>query len=1135
MSPSHPPVHRRRAGAFLLAVAVGAGTVAAGVDTAGVGAAGAQPAVRSAVSPPATVPAGAVRPFSVTLVTGDRVHVGPGPAGRPRLRIQPPPGRSVSYTSRHTATGLEVIPSDATALVAADRVDRRLFDVLLLHRLGYDDATTHEVPVLLAGGRRAAATGTAARTPGPRAGARSIRTSTRLGIRSLRVGKATAARFWAQTKAAAGGATAAGKVWLVGRRQPLLDHSVRQVGAPAAWQAGYTGRGVTVAVLDTGYDATHPDLKGVVTVARDFTGSPAGVKDTDGHGTHVAATVAGRGTASRGRYVGVAKGASVAVGKVCADGGCPDDAVLAGMEWAATTAKARVVNMSLGGMVGDGRDPLVDAVEALTAATGTLFVVAAGNSGPSAETVGSPAAAPSALAVGSVGRDDVLSGFSSRGPVVSRDRSGDYTLKPEITAPGERIVAARAAGTNAEYATGPGGRYAALSGTSMATPHVAGGAAILAQRHRTWKAAQLKAALTASAAPSARGTAYEQGAGRLDLARAVAARVTVDAGVLDLGYARWPNADATPVTRTLTWANAGSKPVTLALSLRLDGPDGRPAAPDAISVDRTSLTVAAGRTASATLTFRPGRAPTGLLSGRLTARTADGAAVVSTTLGAYREPESHDITVTAYDRAGRRTSALVSLDHRGTGIGTFADTDRSATVTRLAAGDYSVTAIVGETVGNGSTVIARDLHLDRTTELVLDARGGKPVLVTVPRKGAVQETTSVVLTTHLPGGGAGGTGITAMDGLPVYAVPGPAVPGLSVSLTADLALAGAGRRADTPATPWTYHVGRALGDRLPDDPTYRYGAGDFAEIRATYRRLGSRDWSYTEMFGWVPGAGSSVARAYPLKNLTRRSAYVAGSAGVTWAPAALTLFDRDGTDSQLGLAAEPRAFAPGRRYTDLWYDSVFGAAFEPQPEYGMQRAGNRMHGAVPMVADASGHLGYATGEGGTRLLRDGRQVYRTSRAGVLDVAVPAAEAGYRLETGYRHSLAGTRLSAQQRIVWTFRSGDVTTPRALPLSLVRYKPTLDDRNRAPKGRRFTIPVRVVRAPGAAATDVRSLRVDVSYDSGRTWRKATVRAAAGGWTATVAHPAKAGSVSLRAVAVNADGTRVEQTVLTAYLTR
>lgn len=150
---------------------------------------------------------------------------------------------------------------------------------------------------------------------------------------------------------------------------------------------------------------------------------------------------------------------------------------MGGMDWAAHSG-ADIVSMSLGGQPTDGTDVLSLVLDGLSEETGTLFVVAAGNTG-SDYSVGSPGAAASALTVGAVDRDDKLAPFSSRGP-----RVGDNGVKPDLTAPGVDIVAARAAGTSMGHPVDVA--YTAASGTSMATPHVAGAAAILAGRHPDW-------------------------------------------------------------------------------------------------------------------------------------------------------------------------------------------------------------------------------------------------------------------------------------------------------------------------------------------------------------------------------------------------------------------------------------------------------------------------------------------------------------------------------------------------------------------------------------------------------------------------------------------------------------------------
>ena len=176
--------------------------------------------------------------------------------------------------------------------------------------------------------------------------------------------------------------------------------------------------------VDTGVDEKHPDLVGQQIAEKNFTTDPDNT-DNVGHGTHVGSTVASHDS----KYGGVAPGAQLIDAKVCVEFGCQESWILDGMRWAAEQG-AQVVNMSLGGGDTPEIDPLEQAVNELTAQYGTLFVIAAGNSG-SPGTVSSPSTAEAALSVGAVDRDDSLAFFSSKGP-----RVGDSGLKPEVTAPG---------------------------------------------------------------------------------------------------------------------------------------------------------------------------------------------------------------------------------------------------------------------------------------------------------------------------------------------------------------------------------------------------------------------------------------------------------------------------------------------------------------------------------------------------------------------------------------------------------------------------------------------------------------------------------------------------------------------------
>src|SRR5699024_8539345 len=180
---------------------------------------------------------------------------------------------------------------------------------------------------------------------------------TSIDSRALAVDKDDAGSFWASVtgvpaeKAAEMATTATEpeltasieRLWLDAPVHADLHESTTQIGAPAAWEAGIDGAGVTVAVLDTGVDAEHPDLAGQVDLQEDFSGS-GNVLDHVGHGTHVAATAAGTGAGSDGLRKGVAPGASIISGKVLGDDGSGSTSgVIAGMEWA-VAQEADVIN-----------------------------------------------------------------------------------------------------------------------------------------------------------------------------------------------------------------------------------------------------------------------------------------------------------------------------------------------------------------------------------------------------------------------------------------------------------------------------------------------------------------------------------------------------------------------------------------------------------------------------------------------------------------------------------------------------------------------------------------------------------------------------------------------------------------------
>ena len=282
-----------------------------------------------------------------------------------------------------------------------------------------------------------------------------------------------------------------------------------------------TGAGVTIAVLDTGVDATHPDLPYGTKVVQNVRVNAAlntgpgflypvpveGVINTDlvlGHGTGVASVAAGSGAASGGAHRGVASGASILA---LSAGDLFITNVLEGFDYLLdnrTRFGVRVVNCSWGTQgFFDPDDPVNLATRALYD-DGVTVVFAAGNYGPSPDTLNPYAVAPWVIGVGSLDPEGKLSDFSSRGIFE------ELIYHPVVVAPGEAITAASPAALNG------GAPYATVSGTSFAAPHVAGVAALLLQENPALTPAEIKRLVQLSAVPILTRTRAEIGAGGLD-------------------------------------------------------------------------------------------------------------------------------------------------------------------------------------------------------------------------------------------------------------------------------------------------------------------------------------------------------------------------------------------------------------------------------------------------------------------------------------------------------------------------------------------------------------------------------------------------------------------------------------------
>mgnify|MGYP000029330414 CR=1 FL=1 len=276
-------------------------------------------------------------------------------------------------------------------------------------------------------------------------------------------------------------------IWLDEEVHTLLDVSVPLIQTPPVWAEGFTGKGVVVGVVDTGIDHTHPDVAGRIKASKDFTGE--GDIDNNGHGTHVAGIIGGTGAASQNKFRGVAYECDFVIAKVLrGNGGGLMSDVIAGLEFCLDNG-AQVINLSLGGgSANDGTDAVSVACDNAVDA-GAVLCVAAGNSGPGAKTVGSPACARKVITIGATDKQDGIANYSSRGP------TSDGRVKPDVCFPGSSITAARA--KNTAMGIPLNDFYTTASGTSMATPHAAGTCALLLQKVPSLKPAEIKTAFAA--------------------------------------------------------------------------------------------------------------------------------------------------------------------------------------------------------------------------------------------------------------------------------------------------------------------------------------------------------------------------------------------------------------------------------------------------------------------------------------------------------------------------------------------------------------------------------------------------------------------------------------------------------------
>jgi subtilisin family serine protease len=1064
----------------------------------------------------------------------------PSPSGEPKVVLEAGQSAGSGFAIRREGTRIEVIPHRVLPLVP-DVLDPNLFDVAGLAAMGYDDASADAIPLIVH------------RAPGIRA----VRANPALGkaielpsIRSAAVplDKRRAGEFGADLAALAArpgpattsaGADALGeidRIWLdakvTGARASLAemapeanglaaadpDPYLTQIGAPEAWATGLDGSGVTVAILDSGVDSGHPALTGRVTGEQNFTDSGS-AEDRVGHGTHVASLVAGSGTGAEGARQGIAPAADLLNGKVLGDEGEGRLSwVIAGMEWAAAQG-ADIVNLSLAARAGLTDDPVVQSLDELARTTGALFVVAAGNSGWNGwvpETVTSPGTAASALTVGAVDERDAVPGFSGQGPT-----RGSYRAKPDVTAPGVEILGARAGARDGDL-------YVPMTGTSMATPLVAGAAALVKQLHGDWSWEQVKSAVTASADPM--GPAWSAGAGRLALERVVDVDTTAVPSTLSPGPALHPN--ESPLITTVTLRNTGAEERTYSASdLQTAPADGTEAPENALVVTPATLTLAPGDSASVDVAFDPAQVDDGYWHGYVDLSVDDGSGL-RLPFATYDEPERYQVDVTVLDRNGDPYAGaavpLLNVDN-GYYYTAWLDDDGQARL-RVAPGTYSAVTVVSTEEDGGTTTAvvgtpALDVHADAA--LIIDARDAEQV-----RSPAVhgQATRATEFSMTWNAVAANGSGYGDVIAPPVEEV----VAGRVFVTPAGRGVGGTFEAAIR----WRLEPEGRRGPKTPDGYELVYvhdGLADPATPELTQREVG-RLAEVTE-HSYAPERGAAVVRG-----LVSASPQTYGI--VHWreltAPRTETVLMTAGPDVSWGYdnywvnegplrlyseqtPLEPRAEVEHHFRRGLHVGIPAGSAHHSQwglfVEQGLTDGELSGHLRVDQVRSASTAL-YADGE----LVGTSPDVF-----GWFDV--PAERTAYRL-------LGDVQLTdgRSARTAWTFASEAPTDPdvgsTVPPLLTVDYGPSVGLLGAARSDQDLRFDLRIGHLLGAVASErIETARLQWSLDGGATWQDASIRRTG---PATFAATVKAvglrngGTVSVRLDATDVDGNTIEQTL-------
>jgi len=518
----------------------------------------------------------------VTLITGDTVAIVDSANGTQYRFLG-----NTNGTIYETDTSVYVVPDG----VNRSRFDRTLFNVDLLRQQNLTDRESGSLPIIVKwtsdgqsrhSGRRILR----------RSGSRTTHNLDIINSTSITIPKAQATEVYQRLKTS----DRIAHVYYNAKVQATAAPSRTAIDAQIARNRyNVTGEGLTVAVLDSGVNESHPDINGSEIAEKDFTGEETTV-DLARHGTAVAGLITGDGTASNDTYVGVAPNTNIVDARVLdrfGDGSVAN--VIAGFEYA-LERDVDAISMSLGHPATSTRQNDLFRESIAKASQQDVLVVTSSGKQPGYGSITSPGTLGEVLTVGSSIGDKQLAQYTPQGPTPH----GKY-VKPNVVAPGSSV---RAPGTDGGYRTS--------KGTSFATPLVTGTGVLVRQAHPGWSDERIKHAITSTADPFSGADVYTQGAGIVNASAAIDTQVLVEPATINFDTVTVGSSES----RTFTATNLGNTSRKMNISAEVRSVES--GTPDDISLNRTQLHLEPAESATVRVTVRPTDEVSVPHSGRIT-------------------------------------------------------------------------------------------------------------------------------------------------------------------------------------------------------------------------------------------------------------------------------------------------------------------------------------------------------------------------------------------------------------------------------------------------------------------------------------------------------------------------------------